>query len=123
MVGAGTGLLRTLYCDPEKAAEMVPGDYVINNMIAASYQTAIEKFDKVKFYNYVSSVENRHSWKLFMEFCRHYGIHTPTVQCVWYYNLTLNKYYIVHMIYNIFLHFLPGLIMDLGMILTNQKPM
>lgn len=123
VAGAGTGLLKTLHCDQEKAAEIVPADYVINSMIAASYKTALEKPNKTKFYNYVSSAENRHSWKEFMKTCRYYGLNIPTIKCVWYYNLTLNKYYFMHIIYCIFFHFLPGLIMDLGMILTTQKPM
>ncbi|RZC32856.1 NAD binding 4 and/or 3Beta HSD domain containing protein, partial [Asbolus verrucosus] len=55
VVGAGTGLLKTLHCDKKKSAEVVPGDYVINSMIAASYKTAMDKNkEEVNIYNYVS---------------------------------------------------------------------
>lgn len=43
LVGAGTGVLRTLHGDIDKTAEIVPVDYVVNSMIAASYNTFIKK--------------------------------------------------------------------------------
>ncbi|XP_044260289.1 fatty acyl-CoA reductase wat-like [Tribolium madens] len=123
VVGAGTGLLKTMHCDKTKTAELVPGDYVINNMIAASYKTAVEKItDKIPIYNYVSSVENHHTWEDFMQKCQLWGEEVPTIRCVWYYCLILNKFYFVHFLYSILLHFLPALIMDLGMVLSKQRP-
>lgn len=41
--GAGFGLIKVMQCCLEKSAEIVPGDYVINGMIAAAYRTAMEK--------------------------------------------------------------------------------
>ncbi|KAJ3651264.1 hypothetical protein Zmor_017314 [Zophobas morio] len=123
VVGAGTGLLRTIHCDPNKSAELVPGDYVINNMIAASYQTAVDKNTKdIPIYNYVSSRENRENWESFMFKCKKWGIGLPTTRCVWCYSLTLNKNYFVHFLYTVFLHLLPALVMDFGLLLSRQKP-
>ncbi|KAJ3617955.1 hypothetical protein MTP99_005994 [Tenebrio molitor] len=123
VVGAGTGLLKTMHCDSSKTAELVPGDYVINHMIAASYQTAIEKPKEIPIYNYVSSVENHHTWRDFMHQCSTWGEEVPTIRCVWYYTLTMNRFYYVHVLYRIFLHYLPALLMDLGMILARKPPM
>jgi fatty acyl-CoA reductase len=40
VVGAGVGLLRTMHCDQDKLAEMVPADMVINMMIATAWDVA-----------------------------------------------------------------------------------
>lgn len=37
VVGAAIGLLRTLNCDENDFAEIIPGDYVINTIIAAAW--------------------------------------------------------------------------------------
>lgn len=43
-VTAGVGLLRTLHCDGNKAADMVPVDYTVNAMIVASYKNHIQEY-------------------------------------------------------------------------------
>lgn len=43
LVGAGTGVLRTLHGDITKTAEIVPVDLVVNSMIATSYHTYVKK--------------------------------------------------------------------------------
>lgn len=43
VTGSAFGLLHTLYCDPEKVAEIVPADYVISHFIVASWDTAKKK--------------------------------------------------------------------------------
>jgi fatty acyl-CoA reductase len=37
VVGAGLGLLHTMHCDTEKIADIIPADFVINNIIVASW--------------------------------------------------------------------------------------
>lgn len=37
IVGAGTGLLRTFHLDEEKIADLIPGDFVANGVLAAAY--------------------------------------------------------------------------------------
>lgn len=36
-VGAGMGLLRSLHCDRTNVADIIPADYVINNIIVAGW--------------------------------------------------------------------------------------
>jgi len=43
VMGSGIGLLRTLHCDPDKVAEIVPADYVISHLIVASWDIAKRK--------------------------------------------------------------------------------
>lgn len=41
--GSAIGLLRTLHCNPDFVAEIIPADYVISHIIAASWDTAKRK--------------------------------------------------------------------------------
>lgn len=38
--GAGMGILRTMHCNPDMIAELVPADMVINVMIASAWDVA-----------------------------------------------------------------------------------
>lgn len=40
VMGSAVGLLRTLHCDPNSVADVVPADYVISQLIAAGWDTA-----------------------------------------------------------------------------------
>jgi fatty acyl-CoA reductase len=40
VIGAGVGLLRTMHCDGDLLAELVPVDMVINMMIATAWDVA-----------------------------------------------------------------------------------
>ena len=39
VVGAGIGLLRSLHCDRDNVADIIPADYVVNNIIVAAWDT------------------------------------------------------------------------------------
>lgn len=40
VAGAGMGILRTMHCDPDMIADVVPADMVINVMIATAWDVA-----------------------------------------------------------------------------------
>lgn len=40
VVGAGIGLLRSLHCEANNIADIIPADYVINNVIVGAYDIA-----------------------------------------------------------------------------------
>lgn len=40
-VGVAVGVMRTLHCCKNKVADIIPADYVINNLIVAAWDTAI----------------------------------------------------------------------------------
>lgn len=40
-IGVSTGILRALYCTQNKIADMIPADYVINNIVVAAWDTAV----------------------------------------------------------------------------------
>lgn len=71
VVGAGVGLIHTLNCDPKAVADLVPGDYVVNSVIAAAWKMARDHpgnheeapMDQLPvIYNYVSSEQKPLTW-------------------------------------------------------------
>ncbi|CAH0712903.1 unnamed protein product, partial [Brenthis ino] len=89
LVTGGLGLLHSLHCNPQAIADMVPGDYVINGIIAAAWKTAkdylgnyehspVDNFPIV--YNYVSSEQTPITWdseimyhKIIRKICEKYS--------------------------------------------------
>ncbi|KAL0121371.1 hypothetical protein PUN28_006710 [Cardiocondyla obscurior] len=137
VLGSALGLLRTLHCDPDSVAEIVPADYVISHFIAASWDTAkrrntllsikdtnpdVPETERLPIYNYVSVCQNPITWRRFMKLNRNYGLQIPSKHCVWYYMFSLNKHKFVHNISEIFLHYIPGIVVDFILILSGRKP-
>ncbi|KAL6433313.1 hypothetical protein ACFW04_006475 [Cataglyphis niger] len=138
VVGAALGLIRTLHCPPENVAELVPADYVISHLIAASWDLAKRKNDllsiensnpeipeteRVPIYNYVSICQNPITWGRFMNLNKTYGMRVVSTHVLWYYFFMLNKYKFVHDVCVIFLHKIPAIIVDILLFLSGRKPM
>jgi len=140
VLGAGMGILRTMHCNPDMMADIVPADMVINAMIASAWDVAtrhrlnLEKLqhkqltevlptpdDDISIFNFVSSTQNPITWSQFMKY-NESGKEYPSVQILWYYCFRLNKYRIVHNLYVVFLHLLPAIIVDTVARLIGKKP-
>lgn len=116
MIGTGTGVLRTMYMDVEKVADLVPVDLTVNAMLATAWYTAKNfkenQTSDIPIYNYVSGAQNPLTWKNFIDLNKKYGIDKPTTKAVWYYGLNPTKNYYLFLFYNFFLHYLPALLID-----------
>nr|AWJ25025.1 fatty acyl-CoA reductase [Nilaparvata lugens] len=128
IVGCGTGVLRTLHCDENVIANIVPVDSAVNAMIATAWKTANRTIgdsnqnenepaeevvhEEPTVYNYVSSTQRPITWKQFSELAVTHGEECPPTQSLWCFCLTLNKYFLIHYLYVLFLHFLPAIVMD-----------
>lgn len=51
-----------------------------------------------------------------------YGTHTPTNKAVWYYTLTLQKYFFTYYITRFFLHMIPALLVDMALVSIGKSP-
>jgi len=122
--GAAMGLLRTLNGDPDKRADLVPADYVINGMIVAAYEASKRKpEDEVTIYNCVVSPENPLTWGNFMHLNFKYGRNGASPQIIWHCIFRLNKYKWKHEFDIIFLHMIPAYIVDTVAKIIGKKPL
>ncbi|KAF9410692.1 hypothetical protein HW555_010284, partial [Spodoptera exigua] len=125
VVGIGTGVLRTMYMDQEKVADMVPVDLCVNAILASAWHTAKNykenQTSHIPIYNFVSGAQNPLTWGEFIERNRKYGIDKPTTKAVWYYGLNPTNNYYLFLFYNFFLHYLPALMIDTYCAITGKR--
>ncbi|KAM7341395.1 fatty acyl-CoA reductase wat-like isoform 2-T4 [Cochliomyia hominivorax] len=130
IAGAGTGVIRTLRCDPSAVANMVPVDLCVNSIIAASWEIA-EKNNNIgeatdekdmPVYNFCTSKNNQLTWGDFTTKTTKYGLMYPTLKAMWYlcYANTPNK--LMHMFSIFILHYVPATIFDAICMLLGKKP-
>ncbi|TDG39648.1 hypothetical protein AWZ03_013930 [Drosophila navojoa] len=127
IAGAGTGLIRTLQCNPKAVANMVPVDYCVNGMIAASWDiydrhNAKKSSADIPVYNFCTPTVNHLTWGEFTTKNTKYGLMYPTSKAIWYlcYSNTTNK--VTHMLSICFLHYLPALFIDFFWLCIGKKP-
>ncbi|XP_015189305.1 PREDICTED: putative fatty acyl-CoA reductase CG5065 [Polistes dominula] len=94
--GSSKGILRTLYCDKDLTIDMIPADYVVNNIIAAAWDVAQKRSisqsvnlsssdnkylpvdDEIPIYNSVSSVQRPITFDTMMNNLKLEGFQVPS---------------------------------------------
>lgn len=51
IAAAGKGVFRTMLCHPDKIADLIPVDMVINIMLVAAWKVAASKSKEIPVYN------------------------------------------------------------------------
>ncbi|XP_053622062.1 fatty acyl-CoA reductase wat-like [Plodia interpunctella] len=126
-VGTATGILRTLQCDPNVTADLVPVDHVVNCLVVAAqkvnaaYQTS-KPPQEPPIFNYVSSTENRMTWGDFMRQNIARLDKTPFSNAIWYLSLRLTRSGARHRVYSLLLHLLPAALADALAFCLGKKP-
>ncbi|XP_054280185.1 fatty acyl-CoA reductase wat-like isoform X2 [Macrosteles quadrilineatus] len=133
VVGCGTGVLRTLQCDSEVCAHIVPVDMTCAAIIATAWKIANKTDEDTNHnviksevkeppvYNYVSSVEKPITWRDFMSLSYQHGLEVPPSQTMWYICLTLHTSWFMHKLFVVLFHFLPAFIIDLIAMLFGKR--
>ncbi|XP_034234650.1 fatty acyl-CoA reductase wat-like [Thrips palmi] len=133
VAGAGVGLIKALYCDSEKLADMVPVDMAINSVLAAAWDIAsrdtenrqLERGEEAEpdppVLNYVASVDQPITWGQFMALNAR-GVEIPSMRCIWYYDFRLVKNRFLYLIYQFFMHLVPAFLVDMGCRVVGKKP-
>ncbi|XP_052749116.1 fatty acyl-CoA reductase wat-like [Galleria mellonella] len=126
-VGSVSGIVRTLQCDENVTADLVPVDSAVNCLMvaAANVSSAYKQRSPPQeppIYNFVSSVENRITYGDFMEKNVAMVDKYPSLNAVWYLTVTLTKSLLMYKIYIFFLHLLPGAFFDVLALCIGRKP-
>ncbi|CAH0713000.1 unnamed protein product, partial [Brenthis ino] len=131
VVGAAVGLLHVLHCNSQVVADLVPGDYVVNGVIAAAWKTAKDYPGNYEhapvenspvIYNYVSSEQNPLTWAEFMNYTEVYGMKMKSMQAVWLYLFWLTPSQFMYNVSVLLMHWIPAYIVDTIAILIGKKP-
>jgi len=146
VAATGIGLMRCMRADSKEIADIIPGDYVSNAVLACAWDIhnkwrdhkqsddTVEAESVVEtdisdnrtylppIYNFVSSSVNPLSWGQFSSLNKKYGQEVPTVKAIWPVMLRLSRSKYEYLILCFLLHTLPGLIIDSIAKIVGKEP-
>ncbi|CAH0712960.1 unnamed protein product, partial [Brenthis ino] len=132
IAGVGVGLIHVLNYNLQVKTDLVPGDYVVNGVIAAAWKTAkdypandehSDLANSPLIYNYVSSEQNPLIMGTFINYAVAYGAQVPTMQAIWMNIFWITSSKFLFNLYFLLLHSIPALIVDTIAILIGKKPL
>ncbi|CAH2101870.1 unnamed protein product [Euphydryas editha] len=121
LVGAGKGVIRTMHCNDNYLADVIPVDMAVNACIILSYLTAIEKPKDVRVCNVTQSGYNGITWGQALDLGRIHVQEFPFSVCLWYPGGSPKSSKLQHMLAAFFTHVLPAYFVDLLMFLMGKK--
>ncbi|CAH0549776.1 unnamed protein product [Brassicogethes aeneus] len=132
IAAAGKGLFRTMLCDPEMTADLVPVDVVINLMIVAAWRIGTEKqqpqtsstqqHNELVIYNCCTGMRKPIKWKTFIDLCFKYMRRHPFSEVTWYPDGTVTSCRSFNTVNKWLLHWLPAYVLDSFVWLAGGKP-
>ncbi|KAL7738356.1 hypothetical protein ACLKA6_006676 [Drosophila palustris] len=116
------GMFRTMMCEKNYVADMVPVDIVINLMIAAAWRTATRKSNNLLIYNCCTGQRNPIIWSEFVKYAMSSVRKHPLEGCLWYPTGDLRMNRPMNTLNCLLKHFLPAYILDGVARLMGKKP-
>ncbi|KAK9886421.1 hypothetical protein WA026_016701 [Henosepilachna vigintioctopunctata] len=123
IAAAGKGVFRAMLCDPNKTADIVPVDIVINLMLAAAWRIGTTQNRELQIYHCSTGQQKPITWKNFIGLCFVYMRKYPISNVSWYPDGTVTSSRIFNICNQYLLHWAPAYIMDFVLHLTGAKPM
>lgn len=149
LVGAGKGVLRTLYCHRDMVADLIPVDLCINLLLTVGWKTACKAprnrapsnasacsgeggaaataaaagVPDIPVYNCVSGAQNPVTWARLEECGRTHLRRNPYSGVLWYPGGSFKSSRLYNEVCVVALHTIPAYIMDGVARLSGQKPM
>ncbi|KAL3270689.1 hypothetical protein HHI36_021217 [Cryptolaemus montrouzieri] len=123
IAAAGKGIFRTMLCDSNRTADLVPVDMVINLMLAAAWRIGTTKNRELQIYNCSTGQQKPITWKNFIGLCFVYMRKYPYSEVSWYPDGTTTSSKLLNTLNQYFLHWAPAYVMDYFLHLTGGKPM
>lgn len=123
LIGAGKGVLRTMYCKSSGYGDFLPVDIAVNGMIVASWKNLYGSEVNTRIAHMTSSNEIKISWAEIIELGR-WVIENkiPLNGVVWYPGGSMKSNYYVHYVCMILFHWIPAIFIDALLILLRYQP-
>ncbi|XP_054090510.1 fatty acyl-CoA reductase 1 [Zeugodacus cucurbitae] len=125
LIGAGKGVIRTMYCNSSGYGDFLPVDVAVNGMLVASwhYLTATDRSQVNRVAHMTSSNDIKVSWNEIIE-CGRWVIENkiPLNGVAWYPGGSMKSNYYVHFVCMVLFHWIPALFVDALLILLRYPP-
>ncbi|XP_046383096.1 fatty acyl-CoA reductase 1 [Ischnura elegans] len=124
LIGAGKGVIRTMYCDSRGHADFIPVDVAVNAtlMITWDFVTKKPKDPEKRVYNLTSSSEHKVSWEAILDIGRAVSKKIPLNGIVWYPGGSMKRSKVLHLICVFLFHTIPAYFLDAIIFLSGNKP-
>ncbi|GJQ78030.1 hypothetical protein Trydic_g2376 [Trypoxylus dichotomus] len=122
IAAAGKGLFRTMLCDPDKIADIVPVDMVINLMLVSAWKIGTNKSRDIQLYNCVTGQRKPITWSNFIGLSFKYMRKHPFSDIQWYPDGTVTASIFRNTMNKFFLHWLPAYVLDAFVWMFGGKP-
>nr|QLI61997.1 fatty acyl-CoA reductase 7 [Streltzoviella insularis] len=123
LIGAGKGVIRTMYCKSDSYADFLPVDVFINGIMIAvwNYITYGDKARNVL--NFTSSAEIKVTWSEMIDAGREIIMNrVPLNGVVWYPGGSMKHSRLYHNICALFFHWIPAILIDILLFCLGYKP-
>ncbi|GLV36881.1 uncharacterized protein CBL_02284 [Carabus blaptoides fortunei] len=122
IAAAGKGIFRTMLCHPDKVADFIPVDMVINLMLVTAWKTATAKSKEILVFNCSTGQRMPITWSKFIGLCFVYMRKHPFSEVTWYPDGKITDSVVLNKVNTYLLHWLPAWIMDTAVWIVGGKP-
>ncbi|XP_061392598.1 fatty acyl-CoA reductase 1-like [Musca vetustissima] len=125
LIGAGKGVIRTMYCKENGYGDFLPVDVAVNGILLGTWRYLTTEYEPVEMpiVNLSSSNEIKVSWKEIVEMGRWVVENrVPLNGCAWYPGGSMKSNLVLHWIAMVFCHWLPAILVDFLLVLLRYPP-
>lgn len=121
LLGASTGLLRTVHGNGKAIPDLIPCDFVVNSIIVAGASVVSNENKQLKIYNCTSSKQVPISWNEFLDLSRAAYKEFPSTKAIWFPDGRMCSNYTFYLLYFTLFQLIPACLLDLGLLVTGRK--
>ncbi|XP_075218822.1 fatty acyl-CoA reductase 1 isoform X2 [Lycorma delicatula] len=123
LIGAGKGVIRSMYCDNQGYADYLPVDITVNGILLSTWNFLGLNDRKRTIAHLTSSMEWQVSWQEIIDMGKQIVTEKiPLNNAVWYPGGSMKKSKLLHQICVFFFHMLPAYFLDTIIVLSGHKP-
>ncbi|KAF7404776.1 hypothetical protein HZH66_003682 [Vespula vulgaris] len=122
LIGAGKGVIRSMYCNENSYADYVPVDILVNAILACTWNYIYFKDHDKRIYNLTSSSDFKVSWAEIIEIGRRVIEKIPLNGVLWYPGGSMKRSRLHHDICVFLFHTIPAYFIDTIIFLAGYEP-
>nr|AGK27745.1 fatty acyl-CoA reductase [Ericerus pela] len=124
LIGAGKGVIRTMHCNGNLKADLIPVDIVCNGMIAIPWKQSLNSTKPLNMpvFNLTQHELEPLNWSEVVELGKEASSKYPFEMVLWYPGGNVYANFYVHFILSLLFHWIPAYLIDFMLFLIGRKP-